>query len=292
MKKGFLKTTENSPTLNIVGKVHDNEFLILENSDDVLKFSEPYVQITAQKNIDAWFGFRSQNYRTKFNDYLVHEGINVAPETTLLAMRLMVKETDTSIIELCEMSDKIIYDKINLLHRSLELGKYVRVNSKGGLCPINTLDDLDSFEELENDSEIVNFIQYRTFKNKEALEIKESSVIIENDKRIDESFIKELKKYEIEKFSSLTEFKTRTLLFKDKDYLELFQKGIENGLRNICFETTGQDQHSLIKMNILLKTLLKMNADKKFKLFISTYNKTTKDIFQSKDNLEVINIKN
>jgi hypothetical protein len=74
-------------------------------------------------------------------------------------------------------------------------------------------------------------------------------------------------------------FKSRTIGFKAKDYIKLFQGGIDRGMRNICFETTGQDLHHIRKMYEVFKVFKEMNPDIILNVYYDSYSTDVRKMF-------------
>ena len=270
--------------------------ILIENLIDAKMYWDVYAPITAKKNMNAWFGFKSQTFRQSINDYLTHEGTNTAPETRVLAMTLDFKETSTSLVEFCTMSDNLMLQKYDIIKSQLGKEKgIVRINREGGVG-ILTLDELSKYDEfIEITEENIDILQAFIICGEihlPKIEINKEIIIIENTRDINERFVNELYKIiDKDKIQIINRFKAKGLLLKSEDYIKIFQKGIDNGLRTICFSTTGQDMHNLRNLHRLLMKLLEMNLDKKFILYISSWQKNVKDLFTNTENLEVINIK-
>lgn len=261
--------------------------LIIENTEDVNRYQDAYMPLTAEKNVNALFGFKSQNFRSSLSDYLAHEGINTAPETSLLAVKLALKETDTSIVDVCRMSDDIMIHKIMRIYKWIDEGYMVRINNKGGYCYIDTLQNYDSFFE-PTDKQLATFINTGKVIDLD-FEITKPTIVIENAQNVNDTFLNKIYSYiPASEIQIINMFKARTIGFKDKDYIEIFSNGIKNGMRNICFQTTGQDFHNIQKLHFLLMGIVKMNPSINFKLYFDTYNDKVKKLFISKDNLTTI----
>lgn len=279
MKIGILK---NRNRFGHIGGNSTYTHLIIENSDDVLIYNDILSKRNADANVNLWFGFKSQNFRQTISDYMVHEMPNTHTETKVLAYKLNYKDTDTSITEYCQMSDNIVSDKCSRILDHINNGKIVRINDVGGYCYIDDMSDYDVLFEPTVE-QVINFIHFRTLQ-KEKYEINKETVIIENDKNIYNKFIEHLP---FNDFNELTDFKNTIRIYTEQEIVELFVNGIKNGLKNICFETTGQDLHQIRKMCLLLDKVVEL-TNVKLNLYIRTYSKQVLKIFK---NYNVIHIK-
>lgn len=251
--------------------------LIIENSNDVLLYNDILAHKNANDNTELWFGFKSQNFRNTISDYMIHE-TKPTPESKLLAFKLDHKETDTSLLEYCEMSDNIVSDKCASILKYINQGKTVRINKMGGYCFIDD-NDINNYDELFEPTvqELNNFIYFGELK-KDKIKITKSSVIIENGTYVSDSFKEKLKDLGIDECDELLDFKRNIRIYTDEDIVKIFVDGVKNGLKNICFETTGQDLHQVRKMKELLDNVVKLTKTD-ITLYIESYNKKVFDIF-------------
>lgn len=258
--------------------------LIIETYEDLNNYAKFYSDITAEKNINALFGFKSQNFRKSFSDYLQHEYLSSSPEIRLLAMKLNYKETRTSLVEYCEMSDGIMNQKLQGMLKGLQSDRMVRINNSGGYCYIDNTDNYEILIE-PTDKQLSTFINTGKIEDHE-YRINSRTVIIENDDKddLESNFLSKLyKKVDRNNLQILDRFKLRTNGFKDEDFLKLFQDGIDRGLRNICFQTTGQDYHNLQKLYALYLKLVELNPATKINIYFHSHDYKTKKLFTHKN---------
>ena len=270
----------NKPKEGETGKTYFS--LIIENLSDLEKYSEYYLPIVAKQNINALIGFKSQSFRSDFNNYLVHESNNVPIETKYVGLKLYFKETHTSLIEFCEMSDNLMIRKISDINGLINRGYIIRINSGGTYCTENDLSVFDEIIEIDELS-VKMFIQ--TGKHDyEKLYIKSRTIIIENDIEVDSKFMSNihclLGRHNIE---ILNNFKNRCLYFTEQDFIELIETGFGNGLKNICFQTTGQDFNNLKKLQKILYSTIK----KPVNIYISSDNEIVFENFKNTDMITI-----
>jgi hypothetical protein len=282
-------TLENRNDYGHKGGDYNYTHLLLETPEDVLAYNKILANRNAQTNTDLWFGFKGQNFRQTISDYMIHEATNISPETIVLGIKLQYKQTDTSLMEYCEMSDNIVSDKCQRILNHINNGHIVRINHKGGYCYINEKDynDYDTIIENVTEEQLISFIYFGKLENKKYT-ITNPTVIIENDNSVAECFTNRLILQDIDPnlIDKLTNFKNTIRTYTDEEIVKLFVDGINNGLKNICFETSGQDLHQIRKMCILLEKVVALTKVE-IKLYISCGHEDVFDIFS---NFEVINI--
>ncbi len=250
--------------------------LFIENIKDLNLYAKYYLDISSEKVVNNYMGYRSQEFRQGFGNYVAHESDYASPESKLLGVKLEFKEDDTSFLEFSQMSDDIMFSKIKTMGSLL--GKYdvVRVNNKGGYCNV-TKEEMESYDALIDPTEkqIANFINVGEF-NVEEIEIDNKTVVIENSRNISSALRKALDN-KFSNYQVIGLFKAKLIGMEDKDIMEIFLDGYNNGMRNVCFETTGQDQHQMKKMAYLYETLKNYCPD--LKLYIKA-GKKTKERFE------------
>lgn len=103
-------------------------------------------------------------------------------------------------------------------------------------------------------------------------------VIIENDNIVNKNFIDLFDK--VEK-TILYDFRKRISAYTDIEIYKIFDDGIKCGMRNICFETTGQDKNQLEKMIYILEMLLNKNSDINLTIHIRCYDENIIQLFNN-----------
>jgi hypothetical protein len=272
-----------------IGYYKDTDYLhlLLETNEDIEKYYDVWSNIEAEGNVGLLFGFKSQGFRKTLSDYLCHEDSYASSSKRLLAFRLDSKQTDTSLIEACSISDKILIDKFLLMKKIRNnFNQIVRLNPSGGMCGINDLSDYENIIEIDDSNMkiLTNYLINKTIEDND-LVINSRTIIIENSKTA-EIFAKRLNKaYGFNNIQVLNFFKNRTYNYKDSDYIELLENGIKNGLENICIDTTGQDLRQLLMINNISRYLETTNH--KLNLYILTSNKEVEKILINSENLKI-----
>lgn len=250
--------------------------LFIENIKDLNLYAKYYLDISSEKVVNNYMGYKSQEFRKGFGNYVAHESEYASPESKLLGVKLEFKEYDTSFIEFSQMSDDIMFSKIKTMGSILSEYDVVRVNNKGGYCSV-TKEEMESYDALIDPTEkqIANFINVGEF-NVEEIEINNKTVVIENSRNISSALRKALDN-KFRNYQVIGLFKAKLIGMEDKYIHDIFLDGYNNGMRNICFETTGQDQHQMKKMAYLYETLKSYCPD--LKLYIKA-GKKTKERFE------------
>lgn len=277
MRIGIMYRNENGLPIKNGEDVHLFKHLLIENHDDLLMYAKHFSNISSEKSVNALMGFKSQNFRRSILGYLSHESPSACAITKTIAFKLDVKNTDTSIIDYCEMVDSLILRKINSIQKYLNDGKIVRVNQSGGYCPLLESDIYEYYIDI-NDKELSTFINTGDIEDS-TLVINNETVVIENSKNCWGEYINVInKKFGEKNVQILNSFKIRSIGMKDEDYFNLISNGVKKGLKNICFETTGQDMYHLKKMYFLL-----LNIKEKYNInifYTSNFN-SVKELFKN-----------
>lgn len=285
MKIGLLKNRkENGQRGGEITYTH----LIIEDVDDVFLYQEILSEKNANVNTSVLFGFNSQNFRNTLNNYLVHEVDNIPAETRLLAFQLENKETDTSLVDFCIMSDKIVYDKCVNILKHINQGKTIRINNAGGYSFVSEeeINDYDELFEAEK-NEIFSVIHFGELKH-EKYNITKKVVIIENDLSLDSGFREKLDNVlGHSDYDVLLNFKNTIRTYTDGEVVRLFTGAVKKGLNSICFQTTGQDLYQIRKMVRLLDKVVELTGVE-FKIYIDTDNL---EVFKFFNGYEAIKIK-
>jgi hypothetical protein len=259
--------------------------LLLVTKEDVELYSKYYNEITSKKLVSSWFGFKSQSFRTTYHDWLAHERLN-CPEANLAALKLrFVDEEIITIVDVCNIFDSIMNDKINGFYDIiLNSENIVRLNNRGGYYPIS-IDDMNEYYDIieiteENENLISRFILNGELRSN-AISIDSDTIILENSSVIDEYFRHYVKDNVCSKESpypyELTNLKQQLMCHSNEEIFNIFDKAVLKGLKNICFQTTGQDLHFAKSLISILDMLIKKNKDF---IAINCFNQNSKIIFQ------------
>lgn len=256
---------------NFKDKVYS--FLCIENKEELRLYHEIDSKIKSKQAVGFWMGLKSQpdNFKRNALGYLAHENrCNQNGMATLMALKLESKQGETSIIEYCSESDNII----NRVHSSqlslINSGNMIRINESGGYCPINTLEEYSSIEDI-NEIEMQNWILFKDTKSK--FEISSETIVLENDsyapKRLIEKYCKENNENP-DNIQVITSFKMKSILFKPEDYIKFFSDGIKNhNLKNIIIETTAQDMSQVKSIKDVFEYVMsKMHPDKHLNVYV------------------------
>jgi hypothetical protein len=242
-------------------------FLCLENKHDLQLYHDIDLNIKSKQAVGFWMGLKSQpsHYTRTAINYLAHENrCNHNGIASLMAVKLHTKQGETSVVEYCQEADNII-GKIHYTQLSLiNSGSMIRINESGGYCPINTLENYLSIEDI-NEQEMHNWILHKDIKSK--FEISSETIVIENDSRIPKKLIEKYCKENNENpdnIQVITSFKFKSILFKPEDYIKFFSDGIKNhNLKNIVIETTAQDMSQVKSIKDVFEYVMsKIHPDK------------------------------
>lgn len=256
--------------------------LLVETLEDVNAYYSILNERNAKENIDLYLGFKSQSFRKDIGDYAVHEA-KTKPETRALLMQLYFKETKTSLVEYCQMSDNVVSRKILSFIEYIEKGKVIRVNHNGGYCFVDGSEDYDELFEPTTE-QLESFIRKGDL-DKPEINLTKEVLVVENSGYLSSNFEELLKVKNFVDYDTIFNLKETLRFLTDDEIVKVFVKAVNNGLKIICFETTGQDLHQLKKMEILL-TRVKYITEKDISLLIKTYRTSVTDIF--KDNFNLI----
>ena len=257
--------------MKLANKIENDKvytLLLLENKEDVYEYFDIY-----HKDIASTFA----------NDYIL-DGINDGTEnpkkhrfTELVEMKIESSGKPLNIIDVCQISDKILlkklegmvdcFDKYNL--------PYVRINSSGGYCYEKDLGKYFNIRDI-NKKEMYSYIHYGHIEDK--IVINTEYVFIENDTKVNKDFIDLFGG--VDK-TILYDFRKRISCYTDLEIYQIFDDGVKSGMRNICFESTGQDRSQIEKMVYLLKLLLNSNTDINLSIHIRCYDDNIIEIFKN-----------
>lgn len=252
------------------------DFLCIENPKDVEAFVAVNALIKSKQAIGFWMSFKTQDFYNSPVDYSVHmERYNRMGG--LLATKMELSTEPTSIAKYCDMSDKIITDMNVSIAKYVIGGRAVRINEVGGYCPIDK--DYSEYERVIdiNEQEMYNFLLHKDISFK--FEINKPTIAIENDSYIPKTTIEtfcNITGNDFENVQVFTSFKHRSILFKKEDYFRFFNDGINNGLKNIVFETTSQDISQINSMKAVLEAVLEANPRKQLNLYAKVYDRHRK----------------
>ncbi len=259
MRIGVLRRNKDGIMLREGQEPHFFKHLLIEDYDSLRIYAEHFAKISSEKTVNAWMGFQSQDFRRNFNNYLIHEEQTSCGITKAVGFKIAWKNTNTSIEEYCEITDSLILKKLTNIKENLDKGKTVRVNSMGGYCTVWEEDNYEYYIEID-ENQLATFINTGDIVDT-TLVIKSETIIVENSPECYSVYEKTINdRFGSDNVQVLNNFKLRSTGMKDDDYINLITNGLKSGLKNICFETTGQDFFHLKKMHKLLSKV-KENAD-------------------------------
>jgi len=245
--------------------------IILETVEDVLIYKAINEQIKAKQAVGFWMGFKTNTFYDDPCDYASHQiesdnGIARVMSTALsLGGSGLGQNTNSkvSMLDYCNVADIFINNIHANMLEYVNKGKLVRVGFLGGYCSI-TKDDLKECHTLIeiNEQQLYNFLLTKELDTE--FKITSNTIVIENGNYLPKKLIEtycNIKKINPEKLQVITGFKQKTLLYKTADWVKFFQNGYrDHKLKNIVFETTGEDLSQIRNMKSLLESLnLKLN---------------------------------
>lgn len=262
-----------------IGFYNNVQFLLLENLQDAKTFCKLDSDIKTKQVINFWRNFNNQiGIKRDPLNYLFHELEGNVAILPLMATYLNYSEVDISYIDYLIKADEIISNFHNTIYAHIDKGEIFRINN--AICGCPGVNDFDNCEDINN-SQMINYILNGDFKID--FKIDKKIILIENASTY-------IPQKLIDKYCSLTSinskdiqiinnFKYKTILFNDNDYIKLFSDGIKKGLNTFIFETTGQDESNIKKLILLIEHLASINNNINFNFYIST---DKKEIFVSK----------
>ena len=263
--------------------------LVLETIEDFNIYKVIDEKVKAHQSVNLWFGFHSQKFRDTIGTYAQHEaeGSNgmaqvMATYTTLAQM----SGKDVNLANYCLVADNIVAELYQYMKETINKGKFIRINKSGGTCSIGT--DLSEYAVIQdiNELELHQFLLNGEIDTKFVMNNK--TVVIENASYIPqvvERYCK-LTSTDPKTIQVITSFKQKSILFKDEDYIKFFMEGVANGLENIVFETSAQDERNIRNLKRIFEFIANKFPEKIFNIFIATWKK---DLFETElPNIKVI----
>lgn len=228
--------------------------LCLETTEDVEIYTQISHKLSALHFWEVWGSLK--------------KGHNIAhatthgktPSTTFVAAMEVVKkaeEGEISLIEACNIHDKVVIDKsINLL-KLINEGHKIKVTTLGGYCQLDEYFNIIA-EEIINENQLKNYLTSGQ-KPKFDLVIDSECVVIENQISISEEVYRLVKNntYEV-----ICNFKYRTEGWTRNDFYSLFAKAIDNKLKVIVAETSLYDKK---QFQLLASVLIELMDNKQHK---------------------------
>lgn len=197
--------------------------LLVENIDDVGVYYNILNDRNAKENTDLYLGFKSQSYREYISDYAIHES-NSKAETIVLLHKLNNKETNTSLLEFCQMSDDIVLQKCLSFTKYVNNGKIIRVNNVGGYCFIDDTEDYDELFEPTVE-QIESFIRKGDL-DKPTINLTKEVLVVENSNYLHDTFTDVLRSYGVNYYDTIFNLKETFRFLSDSEIVELFVNAV------------------------------------------------------------------
>lgn len=261
-------------------------FLILENYSDLEMWANLNTQIRAKQAINFWMGFKSQTFRQTPVDYCAHED-NQNMMGVILGTKMTFTPEPTSLVKYCTNSDDIIHQMHTYALKYIRTGKLVRINTMGGMCPIDDLDEYTTIKEI-NELGLLNFMLHKDPDY--IMDITGKTVVLENVEHTPEKLMKELTttfKIPNTEIQFIGNFKQRTILYKEMDFYILFKNAIENGLRNISFDTSAQDMKQITGLKTILEKIMSQQ-EFVLNIYVSCANWLKEKLTTNSENIKII----
>jgi hypothetical protein len=269
--------------------------LLIENYDDLNKYIHWNSLIRSKQAGNFWIGFKSQNYRQSMSDYYAHEReCRNTVIQNVLSLECENRAT-TSLLEYCQIADKILFDIYSTMKKFLDRGELVRVNHLGGYSPYHDgMFIIDDMIEITDDNQIMDFIL--TGELSLSMEITKKSIYMENADKLngftqyDKEILDKLQKYYINKedIQIFNQFKLKTILWDGLDYIKFFVKGIENGLENIIFESDFQDMKQFNGLKSILESVMLKYPDNTMNVYIKKHTQNKVYLTTTSPNIKII----
>lgn len=269
--------------------------LLLENDDDLNVFKSYDEIIRSKQAVNFWIAFKTQTgfIRSTAMEYYQHE--KECKNTILQALMstwMDLSREPVKLVDYCKKADNILAEKYHSMQKYLSKGIMIRVNAIGGFSPY----ECDMFKEenlcnVDTNEQVCNFIL--TGKLEDPMFINKDTIVLENADFYPNNLVSDFCKITKEDKNNIqvfNTFKLRTILWNKVDYLNFFSQGIENGLKNLVFESTFQDMKQFDSMKLLLSRIMK-RSNNTLNIYIKTYNKKFQKIL-AEENIKNINIVN
>src|SRR6185369_10538466 len=186
----------------------------------------------------------------------------------------------------CNDADNIIDEMHKAMLLYVKDGRVVRVNQHGGYCPIEASEFItyESVTDL-NEEEMYNYIVYGTTDYR--FEVTSHTLVIENGKYLPTKLVDtfcNITGTPHAEVQVITNFKTKSILFRPVDFKTFFKDGIEkHGLKNIVFQTSAQDSRQIEGLKQIMQSVMFRYPERTLNIYvsISDYNRN-KALFETK----------
>lgn len=241
--------------------------LILESTNDVIKYFEWTATSNGKKLIDCWDNIvENVNRGFESNSHLPYDPIYIL--AGLLARKNMATRK-YSLIDLAKDYDNININKMKTMLKWITDGIDVRVSHLGGISPMTIFrieKEIASTEEKIKQYLISGTINDDGFPD---VNTKYSTLIIENDESISKRLKGYLKSIGLLKespykknYSILNQFKTKTIFLSDEKKFEFIESIILKGINHIIIETTLIDKKQFIGFKKIIEKVMVKHEDR------------------------------
>ncbi len=249
--------------------------ILLENMQDLEDFISFDSAVRSKQAASFWIGFKSQKFRDTPMNYACHEVESSNTMASLMAHSMELSEKGTSLVEYCTKADKFLQDKYLTMGNHIRSGRPIRVNDKGGYCPIyleTDLDDAIDCVNVEDKEQTRNFILTGTLEY--SMVITSPTIVIENGEKV-YSIVDNYKKVsgDATEVQIFCKFKYYTILWKDEDYYYFFLNGIRKGLSTIVAKSTLQDLSQINQLKKVLEVIMEKFPEKTLNVYLDVSNK-------------------
>ena len=258
-KISYAPTTESSDC-------HWN--LILESRNDVLNYFEYESAKHSRAAMDFWFlalKRENQNDGHANIDRLSHfiggdsnSGYRAAA-LHILQTRLLGDDNGLTIQKYCFETDKLISNKFSFMISLINNGP-IKVNMVGGYSRYDN--NYFEFESIDCDqSKMIQYLSGKNFLDNGIVDIKNKTLVIENDNKIEDKVLKFLTKKKLESdYYLMNNF--RDVLADKKTFEKTILNAINNGLENLVVMTTLTDKSQFEDYRGVFESILKTKPNK------------------------------
>lgn len=237
--------------------------LILESVQDVQQYFEASSSLSAHQFIDVWEKMKGKNGFQQtwphFFDQRTHQG-SIAGALVSITMKAE-QQGKVSLVEACEIHDKLLYVKLQNMLKIVIQGKSIRVASKGGY---SIFDEFYQTHEQADCSEkdMREFLMsYDSVKM--SLFFKRPIVVIENESVLSDRMSKHFRYIDNQTHHFVYNFKYRTENWTYEEFFKLFDEAVKNGTHTIMAETSLYDIKQFGALAKVAKNVMTANPTSK-----------------------------
>lgn len=248
-------------------------FIILETMDDLEIYQNSFLPISAKSFVKNWFDF-NQSTKSTFRDYVSHLGSTVKAEQVLMGFELEYIHGNKNIVEICQMFDNILYKKLEGIRKQISEGKIIRINKNGGYCDIDAEEIkqhivLYTVDSTADNRQLNSFLLNSKFEV-EKMDLNHNSILIENDESVDPVFLSTLSEMNLKNIKQITNFNNLQLIIDEKDFVaQIIESRSKGYIKNICFNTTVQNENQILFLNKILNVLDSKNLANDINIYVN-----------------------